>query len=54
MKAITILALTLSLYLVFATHGFPFVIGCYGIFVTLVSTISIVAAEFEKKNKKSF
>jgi len=53
MKAITILALALSLTLVFTTHGFPFVIGCYGIFVTLVSTISIAAAELEKK-KKSF
>jgi hypothetical protein len=53
MKAITILALALSLFLVFNTHGLPFVIGCYGIFVTLVSTISIAAAELEKK-KKSF
>jgi hypothetical protein len=52
MKAITILALALSLFLVFTTHGIPFVIGCYGIFVTLVSTISIVAAKLEKK--KSF
>ncbi len=49
MKAITILALALSLPLIFTTHGLPFFIGCCGIFVTLISTISIVATKLEKK-----